>query len=141
MAIHDDYPGLTVRIICDSKPIEEHMYKEEEEEPNTTTQYIECQSHAEFAIETMFRPPFAPLDLDVAIYLDWVRVGGRPALKHQILNRIYTRSKTKWKEGGEWRASKFVFSDLNVGMQTLVKATQLHSTVLTHLQYKKKARY
>jgi hypothetical protein len=89
----------------------------------------------------MFRPPFAPLDLDVAIYLDWVRVGGRPALKHQILNRIYTRSKTKWKEGGEWRASKFVFSDLNVGMQTLVKATQLHSTVLTHLQYKKKARY
>ncbi|CAN9263697.1 unnamed protein product [Alternaria alternata] len=114
MAIHDDYPGLTVRIICDSKPIEEHMYKEEEEEPNTTTQYIECQSHAEFAIETMFRPPFAPLDLDVAIYLDWVRVGGRPALKHQILNRIYTRSKTKWKEGGEWRASKFVFSDLNV---------------------------
>ncbi|CAN9301489.1 unnamed protein product [Alternaria sp. RS040] len=116
MAIHNDYPGLTVQIICGGKPIEEHVYEEDEEreEPKTTTRYIECKSHTQFAIETTFRPPFTPLDLSVVIYLDGVKVGGTTARKHKMLNQTYTRSTTEWKEGGEWRASKFVFSDLNV---------------------------
>jgi hypothetical protein len=117
MAIHNDYPGLTVQIICGGKPIEEHVYEEDEEreEPKTTTRYIESQSNAEFAIKTTFRPPFAPLDLDVVVYLDGIKVGGLIVHKHRMLNETYVQSATKWKGGQEWRASKFFFSDLNVG--------------------------
>ncbi|CAN9269677.1 unnamed protein product [Alternaria alternata] len=116
MAIHNDYPGLTVQIICGGKPIEEHVYEadEEREEPKTTTRYIESQSNAEFAIKTTFRPPFAPLDLNVVVYLDGIKVDGLIVHKHQMLNETYVQSATKWKEGQKWRASKFFFSDLNV---------------------------
>ncbi|CAN9374228.1 unnamed protein product [Alternaria alternata] len=116
MAIHNDYPGLTVQIICGGKPIEEHVYEEDEEreEPKTTTRYIESQSNAGFAIKTAFRPPFAPLDLNVVVYLDGIKVDGLIVHKHQMLNETYVQSATKWKEGQKWRASKFFFSDLNV---------------------------
>ena len=117
MAIHNDYPGLTVQIICGGKPIEEHVYEEDEEreEPKTTIRYIECQSNTEFAIKTTFRPPFAPLDLAIHVHLDGIKVNGLIVHKHQMLNETYVKSATKWKEGQKWRASKFVFSDLNVG--------------------------
>ncbi|RYN76558.1 hypothetical protein AA0119_g6881 [Alternaria tenuissima] len=116
MAIHNDYPGLTVQIICGGKPIEEHVNEEDEErdEPKTTTRYVECQSNTEFAIKTTFRPPFAPLDLAIHVHLDGIKVNGLIVHKHQMLNETYVKSATKWKEGQKWRASKFVFSDLNV---------------------------
>ncbi|CAN9293245.1 unnamed protein product [Alternaria alternata] len=116
MAIHSDYPGLTVQIICGGKPIEEHVNEEDEErdEPKTTTRYVECQSNTEFAIKTTFRPPFAPLDLAIHVHLDGIKVNGLIVHKHQMLNETYVKSATKWKEGQKWRASKFVFSDLNV---------------------------
>ncbi|KAH8625607.1 hypothetical protein IG631_19486 [Alternaria alternata] len=116
MAIHNDYPGLTVQIICGGKPIEEHVYEEDEEreEPKTMTRYIECQSNTEFAIKTTFRPPFAPLDLAIHVHLDGIEVNRLIVHKYQMLNETYVQSATKWKEGQKWRASKFFFSGLNV---------------------------
>ncbi|RYO64495.1 hypothetical protein AA0116_g3223 [Alternaria tenuissima] len=116
MAIHNDYPGLTVQIICGGKPIEEHVYEEDEEreEPKTTIRYIECQSNTEFAIKTTFRPSFAPLDLAIHVHLDGIKVNRLIVHKHQMLNETYVQSATKWKEGQKWRASKFFFSGLNV---------------------------
>lgn len=117
MAIHNDYPGLTVQIICGGKPIEEHVYEEDEEreEPKTTIRYIECQSNTDFAIKTTFRPSFAPLDLAIHVHLDGIKVNRLIVHKHQMLNETYVQSATKWKEGQKWRASKFFFSGLNVG--------------------------
>jgi hypothetical protein len=63
MAIHDDYPGLTVEILVDGKPLAEYKDDEEEEVPKTTSRYGECRSGAEFAIRTTFTAPFDPLDI------------------------------------------------------------------------------
>ncbi|RYN81352.1 hypothetical protein AA0120_g10047 [Alternaria tenuissima] len=135
MAIHNDYPGLTVQIICGGKPIEEHVYEEEEEEEEskTTTRYIESQSNAEFAIEATFRPPFTPLDLTMHVHLDGVKVDGLIARKHRMLNRTYVQSKTEWKEGQEWRASKFVLSDLIVVQEESETLARENLGTLSHV--------
>ncbi|KAI4652233.1 hypothetical protein J4E93_002432 [Alternaria ventricosa] len=41
MAIHADYPGLTVEIYVDGKPLEEYKNPEEEDVPKTTMRYVE----------------------------------------------------------------------------------------------------
>ncbi|KAH6875376.1 hypothetical protein BKA58DRAFT_399584 [Alternaria rosae] len=115
MAIHADYPGLTVEIFVDGKPLEEYEPEEKEEnEPKTTTRYIECRSGAQFAIKTNFRSPFAPMNISICVRLDGARAGSVFAQKHAMLQELYTQSSTKWKEGGKWRASKFLFSDLSI---------------------------
>ncbi|KAL1797354.1 hypothetical protein ACET3X_003960 [Alternaria dauci] len=137
MAIHNDYPGPTVQIISDGKPLDEYVYEEEEEEEEeeakTTTRYIECQSHTEFAIETIFKPPFSPLDLAIQVRLDGVKVSGVVAHKEEMLNKTYTQSATKWKEGGKWQASKFVFSDLCVVQEESETLTEENLDALSHV--------
>jgi len=116
MAIHADYPGLTVEIYVDGKPLEEYEHEEEQEKTKTTTRYIECQSGAKFEIRTKFRPPFAPRDLSIRVHLDGVKVCSMLAEKTKILQGSYTQSRMTWKEGEKWRESGFFFSDLSVGM-------------------------
>jgi hypothetical protein len=115
MAVHDDCPGLTVEILVDGKPLEEYAYEEEDELPNTTTRYVECRSGTEFAINTNFKAPFAPMEMSIRVYLDGAKMANLFARKHTMLGRTYTQSSTKWKESGEWRTSNFLFSDLRVG--------------------------
>jgi hypothetical protein len=118
MAIHPDYPGVSVQIFVDGKPVEEYEYEEEKEkeQPKTTTRYVECRTGAEFAIKTSFVPPFTPMDMSVRVYLDGSRMDGNVIRKHKMLKRTCTQHQTKWKDGPMWRASKFMFSKLSVGM-------------------------
>lgn len=116
MAIHADYPGLTVEIYVNGKPLEEYKDPEEEDAPTTTTRYVECRSGVEFAIKTNFTSPFEPMDMSLRAYLDGSKVDGTVVDKYRLLNKVHTQSKTEWKEGKTWRSSKFLFSELNVGM-------------------------
>jgi len=122
MAIHADYPGLTVEMYIDGKPLEEYENEEEEDVPKTTTRYVECRSGAEFAIETKFKAPFAPIDTSIVTSLDGKKVHSQVAQPHEILTRVYKQFQHKWKENGEWRASKFLFSSLNFGMRVPIKS-------------------
>ena len=115
MAIHADYPGLTVEIYVDGKPLEEFKNPEEEDVPKTTTRYVECRSGAEFDIRTNFRPPFAPMDISIEAWLDGTRVSRRSAFKDAMMERTYVQSQTRWKEDGALHACNFLFSDLSVG--------------------------
>ena len=115
MAIHADYPGLTVEIYVDGKPLEEYENSEEEDVPETTTRYVECRSGAEFAIHTNFNAPFSPADIAVRCSVDGIRVNGKLAKKHQLFDRTYIQNETHWKEGRKWRASRLLFSDLSIG--------------------------
>ena len=115
MAIHADYPGLTVEIYVDGKPLEEYKNPEEEDVPKTTTRYVECRSGAEFAIKTNFRPPFAPMDITIGASLDGTRVSNRAVHKQHIMKKTYNQSCTRWKEDGASYTSNFLFSDFAVG--------------------------
>ena len=116
MAIHADYPGLTVEILLDGRPLKEYQHEEEEDAPKIATRYVECRSGAEFKIRTGFAPPFAPIDMGLRVCLDGVRVNSTIAEKETILDEPYIQSRTEWKEGRKWRASNFLFSDISVGM-------------------------
>ena len=115
MAIHADYPGLTVEVYVDGKPLEEYEHEEEQEKTKTTTRYIECRSGAEFAIGTNFKSPFVPMDIVVCVRLDEGTVDKQLVFKTDMLIRPVIQSKTRWEENGTWRASNFLFSDLSVG--------------------------
>jgi hypothetical protein len=116
MAVHHDYPGLTVEILVDGKPLEEYENTDEEEQPKTITRYVECRSGAEFAITTKFRAPFTPMDTQLRACLDVMKVDGKFVKKHGMLEGTHCQSKTMWREGGSWLASNFVFSDLSIGV-------------------------
>ncbi|KAE8835145.1 hypothetical protein PTNB85_06478 [Pyrenophora teres f. teres] len=58
MAVHDDYPGITVQVIADGQPLKEYEPKDKEEPPKAITRYVESISGVEFAINTTFTPPF-----------------------------------------------------------------------------------
>ncbi|KAI4932745.1 hypothetical protein J4E85_003145 [Alternaria conjuncta] len=55
MAIHADYPGLTVEIFVDGRPLEEYKNPEEKDVPKTTTQYVECRSAKEPLVTFQFK--------------------------------------------------------------------------------------
>ncbi|KAI4960143.1 hypothetical protein J4E86_001763 [Alternaria arbusti] len=98
MAIHADYPGLTVEIYGDGKPLEEYKNLEEEDVPETTTRYVECRSGAEFAIRTKFTSPFKPMDTSIVAYLDGTKVHSQVAQPPAMLTGVYDQSQHKWKE-------------------------------------------
>ncbi|KAI4666081.1 uncharacterized protein J4E78_003548 [Alternaria triticimaculans] len=115
MAVHADYPGLTVEIYVDGKPLKEYEHEEEEEnEPKITTRYIECRSGAEFEIRTSFKSPFIPMDIAVGSSLNGKLVHGLVVTKKNMLKTVAVQSETTWGERGSWRASKFRFSDLSI---------------------------
>jgi len=116
MAIHADYPGLTVEIYVDGKPLEEYKNPEEEDVPKTTTRHVECRSGAEFGIHTNFKAPFTPMNMSIRAYLDGMDVSRRAVHKHEMLRTTYYQRNTSWKDGTTMLASKFLFSDLSVGM-------------------------
>lgn len=133
MAVHGDYPGLKVQIFVNGKPLDEHGYEEEEELPKTTTRYVECHSGAEFAIKTSFTSPFPRMDLSIRAYLDGTLVRSIAAFKQSMLEATYTQSTTmEWKDGAEWRASNFLFSNLSVGMLASHETIK-HECILTEI--------
>jgi hypothetical protein len=116
MAVHGDCPGLTVEILVDGKPLAEYAYEEEEELPKTTTRYVECRSDSEFKIRTNFKPPFAPMDILLRTSLDGTCVSRRILHNHNLLTQPCIQSEMLWTKDGAWRASRYLFSSLNVGM-------------------------
>jgi hypothetical protein len=116
MAVHDDCPGLTVEILVDGESLEEYAYEEEDELPKTTTRYVECRSDSEFQIRTNFKPPSAPMDISLHIWLDGTRVSKRILRKCDLLKQPNIQSEMRWMGHGAWRASRYLFSSLNVGM-------------------------
>jgi hypothetical protein len=117
MAIHDDYPGLTVEIIVDGKPLEECKDEEEEEVPKTTTRYIECRSGAEFGIRTTFKsPPFVSMSVLIRAHLDGELSAQNIAFdKRMVDTRIVNQTGSRWKDGTSWRQSNLAFSELELG--------------------------
>jgi len=117
MAVHADYPGLTVEIYVDGRPLKEYQHEEEEDTPKVATRYVECRSGAEFSIKTKFKAPFKPMDTSIVAYLDGTRVHSQAAQPHEMLTRVYNQRQHEWKENGGWRASNFLFSSLDFGIQ------------------------
>ena len=117
MAVHDDYPGLTVQVIVHGEPLEEYKHDDEEELPKTIIRYIESKPDAEFAIKTTFTPPFEACHVSISISLDGIRVTGLGVLGRDIFRKDgHVRSYTIWQEEDKWFKSGFCFSDLNIGM-------------------------
>ena len=117
MAVHDDYPGLTVQVVVNSEPLEEYKNDDEEELPKTTTRYIESELGAEFAIKTTFTPPFEACHVSISVRLDGICVSNYRVLERALLGKSgHAISYTTWKEEDKWFKSGFYFSDLNIGM-------------------------
>ena len=117
MAVHDDYPGLTVQVVVNSEPLEEYKHDDEEELPKTTTCYIESKPGAEFAIKTSFTPPFEACHILIGISLDGIDVTGLGVLERDIFHKSgHVGNCTIWQKEDKWSKSGFCFSDLNIGM-------------------------
>ncbi|KAF9693815.1 hypothetical protein EKO04_008287 [Ascochyta lentis] len=65
MAIHEDYPGLTVEIVANGAALQEYEDSTISATANTVIRYVEAVAGAEFAIKYSFGPSF-PKDRDVA---------------------------------------------------------------------------
>ncbi|KAI4610888.1 hypothetical protein J4E80_007917 [Alternaria sp. BMP 0032] len=101
MAVHADYPGLTVEIYVDGKPLEEYKSAEDVDASRTATRYVKCRSGAEFAIKTKFNAPFAPMDLKIDVSLDGSLVNSRMVHKHQIFAKPHSQYRATRKEGAK----------------------------------------
>ncbi|KAL7776536.1 hypothetical protein CFE70_006952 [Pyrenophora teres f. teres 0-1] len=115
MAVHDDYPGITVQVIADGQPLKEYEPKDKEEPPKAITRYVESISGVEFAINTTFTPPFDELFVSLALKIDGAFMSGR-TVPAKNLNKeiVYIQSYTCWKEEGKWWKSSFRFSNLDI---------------------------
>ncbi|KAI0574075.1 hypothetical protein Alg215_08818 [Pyrenophora tritici-repentis] len=58
IAIQKDYPGVTVQVIANGRPLKEYEDEDEEGPSKSITRYVESTSGVEFAIKTTFTPPF-----------------------------------------------------------------------------------
>lgn len=116
MAIHSDFPGVTVQVVVNDEPLEEYVNEEEEDPPKTLTRYIECQSGAEFAIKTSFTENFDPTDMSLRAYLDGVMVSKWFVVKEDVTRPMgFVQASSRWKDGTKWYQSMFSFSELELG--------------------------
>jgi hypothetical protein len=67
MAIHNNFPGLTVELVTDGSPLREYEIEEASPVPNTVMKYVEAEAGAEFAIRYSFSPTF-PNHRDILDY-------------------------------------------------------------------------
>jgi len=118
MAIHPDYPGLTVSIEVAGQELVEYNDEEAPADSNTIVRYIEVRSGAEFVVRYTFAQPFpTKKDVRVSCKMDGTSVG-RPLISRKGLFRAtgYTFSGVRAKEGPGWVQRAFRFSDMNIGM-------------------------
>lgn len=132
MAVHPDYPGLTVQVTINGQALLEHNGEDTSADPKVVTKYVEVYSGAEFAIEYAFTKPF-PSDKDVAtsVYVDGTKIGGY-ATRHSNLFRREKRviDGIKTILGGKWAKQCLRFSDLVVCMNNPSHTSSLNKYVL-----------
>jgi hypothetical protein len=84
MAICDDYPGLKVEVLVDSRPLTE--YDDDEATPRTISKYIEGRSGKEFALRITFAHPFpTKYGVETRVSID----GGKPRILSREPTKLY----------------------------------------------------
>jgi hypothetical protein len=54
MAVHPEYPGLTVQILVNGEPLPEYEDEDATDNPKVVTKYIEAQAGTDFEIERVY---------------------------------------------------------------------------------------
>ncbi|KAH5159734.1 hypothetical protein HBH69_060220 [Parastagonospora nodorum] len=62
MAVHPEYPGLTVQVVVNGEPLPEYEDEDATDVPKVVTKYIEAQAGTEFEIVQVFPDGFAGSD-------------------------------------------------------------------------------
>ncbi|KAH4400484.1 hypothetical protein HBH92_232170 [Parastagonospora nodorum] len=62
MAVHPEYPGLTVQVVMNGEPLPEYEDEDATDDPKVVTKYIEAQAGTEFEIVQVFPDGFAGSD-------------------------------------------------------------------------------
>ncbi|KAF1926053.1 uncharacterized protein M421DRAFT_7279 [Didymella exigua CBS 183.55] len=66
MAIHEDFPGLKVEVIINSKALPENFDEESQVDPDEVVRFVEAEAGAEFAIKWSFDKHF-PKSKDIGL--------------------------------------------------------------------------
>ena len=125
MAIHPDYPDLTVQVIADGQPLREYDDEDADADPSVVTKYIEARTGSEFKITYDFAKSFpGKQDVRIRCKLDGSTVC-KPLISKQSLTclRGHKIDGIKAKEGSKWVLRMFCFSNLNIGKPRVYLST------------------
>ncbi|KAJ4319592.1 hypothetical protein N0V94_003825 [Neodidymelliopsis sp. IMI 364377] len=115
MAIHNNFPGLSVEIVTDGSPLREHDIEEASPTPNTVIKYVETEAGAEFAIRCSFDPRF-PNHKDVRFHAlaDGKFLRGLVIRKEVLCSRaFYAIRYMKRVVDNEWVGQSICFNAVN----------------------------
>ncbi|EAT87833.2 hypothetical protein SNOG_05442 [Parastagonospora nodorum SN15] len=112
MAVIEDIPGLTVKVIANGAPLDEYSDADADDHPKQATNYIEVHSEGTFEILIQFFEGFvATYGVRVEIRLDGTKVSSSLTRLSKLKEAGgHKTSGVRSKIGGRWHESNFVFS-------------------------------
>ncbi|KAH3956417.1 hypothetical protein HBI70_068090 [Parastagonospora nodorum] len=112
MAVIEDIPGLTVKVIANGAPLDEYSDADADDHPKQATNYIEVHSEGTFEILIQFFEGFvATYGVRVEIRLDGIKVSSSLTRLSKLKEAGgHKTSGVRSKIGGRWHESNFVFS-------------------------------
>ncbi|EUC46850.1 hypothetical protein COCMIDRAFT_4134 [Bipolaris oryzae ATCC 44560] len=115
MVTSTKYPGLEVAVHVDDEPLREYDDGDEDPPLNTVTRYVEAKSGAEFAVITIFKPPFSPPHgVMISLIVDGSPVTSRCCRQDELFDRVFKMHAVHRKIHGEWVMQKLRFSELDI---------------------------
>jgi len=122
MAVHPEYPGLTVQVMVNSKPLPEYQDPNAIDDPKDVTRYIKAQAGTEFEIVQVFLDGFAGSDdIRTRCYIDGQMM--RKPISTGASRKSVPRQKiagVKEKKGNSWYWRPFQFQKLCASKSTYI---------------------
>lgn len=111
MGVHSAYPGLTVEVHVNAKPVQEYEREGVTSEERTVTRYIEATTAAKFQVVIHIPKETLPNDVSITMRLDGARSSSIFSCTSEQDRREVI--KTAWeKVDKKWFHSDISFSEL-----------------------------
>lgn len=124
MAISEDLRGVNVTITVRGNDLKEYRDAELEEDPRTTTRYIEAVSGQDFAVSivakdtVIFRDDALCFDVSV----DGQLMSGHLILKNSLQYTVISEGRT----GPDGQLRKYRFASLEIGRSRIKVSSRIH---------------
>ena len=116
MGIHSAYPGLTVEVHVNGKPVQEYEREGSTSEECTVTRYIEATTAARFQVVVHIPKETFPKDVSITMRLDGMR-SSSICSRASEQDRKETIQKAWEKVDKKWFNSDISFSELLISKQ------------------------
>ena len=124
MAICDDLPGVQVTVTVGGNDLKEYRDAELEEEPRTTTCYIEAASGQTFAVSIAAEDTvkFSDDALCFHVSVDGQMMSGHLIFKHSLQYSVTSEGR----KGPDGQLRKYRFASLEIGRSRPKRSSRIH---------------